>query len=102
MRVTKKLLIKLVNELLVEVELPFECISITRSRFTSDQYQSGAWFWKANLKSTEGVDYILGSYIYSFYQFSDLETELNNGGKLKIVNNSTGQFACISNLEISL
>jgi len=102
MRCTKKLLIKLVNEKLKELELPFKVTDIKRSRFNSEQYQCGAWFWKAVLKSTEGIDYVLATDIYSYIPFIEFETQLNKGEKIKIKDTSRSGNGLLTDLEITI
>ena len=97
MRCTKKLLMKLVDEKLKELEIPFTVQSIERSRFRGHEYEAGAWFWKAYLKSTDtSIDYKYDA-ILSFIPFYEIEKVINNGGGLKIINNS--RYSGVSGLE---
>ena len=102
MRVTKKLLVKLVNELLVKVEMHFECISIEKSRFRGQDYEGGAYVWYAQLKhGNDEPD--SRCRIYCYISFSELETYLNNGKNLKLNNNSRyASTTTLADLEISV
>lgn len=100
MRVTKKLLTKLVNEKLAELEIDFEVDFIERSRFRPQDYESGAYLWKANLKK-EGKEFYITPYIYSFVPFYELEQALNNGKKITIKNSSFSSNQMLSDLEIT-
>lgn len=93
-RVTKKKLIVDVNAALKRIELDrWECIRIERSRFREDDYQGGAYFWKAIISDSkmERDD----SEILSFCSFDELDRELNNGAKIIITwqrHNYSGGF----------
>lgn len=80
MKVTKKLLIKLINEFLVKVEIPWTATKIYKSRFRSEDYQAGAYYWyvilQNNRKNDETVD------IFCFYPFWEIEKYLEAGDKL--------------------
>ena len=102
MRVTKKLLTKLVNEKLKEVEMDFEVERIERSRFREQDYEDGAYFWKAILDRKNSTEkFIIKPFIYSFIPFMEFEDALNSGKKLTIINNSRHRGLAFDDLEIS-
>lgn len=99
MRITKKKLIKLTQEALDRVEMPFEVTSIDRSRFRSHEYEGGAWHWKANIKhKTEGYDFEL----YSYLPFSEFEDRINEGYRLVIKCQPHKRGLVLDDYEITL
>lgn len=83
MRVTKKLLIKLVNEVFDRVELPYYVVSIERSRFTSNQYEGGAWSWCCILDYKDPDQSFHHPFrMYCYIPFYEIEHALTHGKEL--------------------
>ncbi len=72
-RVTKTRLKNMVNEALVRLETGFTCLSIEKSRFRGQDYEGGAYHWRAMLQYKDVVEPIIKPYIMCFLPFDEFQ-----------------------------
>lgn len=83
MRVTKKYLIKWVNEEFKRLEInDWEVFQIDKTRFRSQDYEEGACFLYVRFRFKE--NHTSTARFLCFYPLKEYEEHINNGKKLKL------------------
>ena len=76
-RITSRSLVKLINEMLVQLEIKAECIKVVKTRFRGQDYEGGARIFYAIVKTTDGECQIDG-----YNQYYEIQNAINEGKKL--------------------
>lgn len=101
-RITLNSLKDWVNEQFLKLEITeYECTKVTRSHFTSDQYESGACKLYIHFRLKGEHNPMLNSSFYCFYSIKELQSHIKDGYEMYL-NYKSMRLLSIKNLEIEL